>query len=722
MAKLKPRARIIRTIGDQLISGPEAALIELVKNSYDADARSVRISITPDLPGKSGTIHVSDNGHGMSESDIVSRWFEPATNEKARRKISPGGRVMLGAKGIGRFAAARLGDVTRLDSWIIDQSQCYLTTLEIDWRRFTAEAYLDNIDIDVATAVSDCSRTGVDISISNLRDVWTKPRMERLVRELRRVASPAEISSDFSMHIDITAFTKQNSGFDGIKLLEDNNRDYLSDDFEDADPTAIIPFAISDHADYSLTGDFDTNGSFNGKFSNYRGDGNSISLSIPPPQSDLGISCGPVSIAVNVYDREHDAIEALFTRAGLDFKTIGIRSARQILTDNSGVSIFRDGFRIRPYGEPENDWLELERQRVQNPSRKLGLSQLSGRVYIAGESASGLVERSSREGLEHGDAFDRLKELIQGVITHIEEQRVEFRERAGLSRKAQGDVTRTKSLARLSRTRREIERTPEPHASSLRDAIEKDSSELFDSLEEIEAYQKLLQSRAALGLVLSQVIHEARRLLNPMATAAKNLSEDADQLLSESKRGEVARRHLPGNTKTLLEGVRNLSNLVKRLDPLSGRRRGRPSKFNAKDIIEISTTLMREDLTSKSVTLMQNLDQGLWATGYKEDLQSALLNILENAAYWARAGTSSSPAISLNARIEQGQLRVSVSNNGPHIDPIYAHRLFDAGFSLKSGGTGLGLAIAREACRASKGDLLFEENLPDTTFTIVFPT
>lgn len=722
MAKLKPRARIIRTIGDQLISGPEAALIELVKNSYDADAKSVRITITPSVGQASGSIHVADNGHGMTEEAIISRWFEPATNEKAMRKVSPGGRVMLGAKGIGRFAAARLGDMTSVSSWTTDGTICYLTTLQVDWQRFTADAYLDSIDIDVTTAIIEGQRTGVDISISNLRDAWTKPRIERLIRELRRVASPAEISSEFSMHLDISAFTDESSGFDGTKVLSENNQDYLSDANKQGDPTAIVPFAISDHSDYSLIGSFDSVGNFVGSYTNHRGDGSSSSISVPSPRSDYDGSCGPVQIAINVYDREHDAIESLFARAGIELKSIGIRAARQILTDNSGISIFRDGFRIRPYGEPDNDWLELERQRVQNPSKKLGISQLSGRVYIASESISGLVERSSREGLEHGDSFDRLKELIQGVITHIEERRVEFRERAGLSRKAQGDVTRTKSLANLSRTRREIERTPEPYATSLREAVQKDSSELFESIEEIEAYQRLLQSRAALGLVLSQVIHEARRLLNPMATAAKSLGDDATHLLNDSRKGEIARKHLPDNTRTLAEGVRGLSNLIKRLDPLSGRRRGRASRFNAREIIETSITLMREELASRSVTLSQDIEPNLWAVGFKDDLQSALLNVLENAIHWAHAGTCDKPTVLLEARSDRGRLIVSISNDGPPIDPAYVPRLFDAGFSLKSGGTGLGLAIAREACRASKGDLQYDENSPETKFSIVLPT
>ncbi|MFT7772465.1 ATP-binding protein [Roseateles sp.] len=96
MAKLRPRARIVRTIGDQLISGPEAALIELVKNAYDADSPSVSIRITP--PGslqegrKPGEIRVADTGHGMSANDITAKWFEPATTDKLERGTSPSGR------------------------------------------------------------------------------------------------------------------------------------------------------------------------------------------------------------------------------------------------------------------------------------------------------------------------------------------------------------------------------------------------------------------------------------------------------------------------------------------------------------------------------------------------------------------------------------------------------------------------------------------------------
>lgn len=84
MAKLKPRARLIRTIGDKLISGPEAAIIELVKNAFDADSPSVEIKITPPSLTNDGLITVKDYGHGMTYDDLLNNWLEPATDIKKK--------------------------------------------------------------------------------------------------------------------------------------------------------------------------------------------------------------------------------------------------------------------------------------------------------------------------------------------------------------------------------------------------------------------------------------------------------------------------------------------------------------------------------------------------------------------------------------------------------------------------------------------------------------
>ena len=726
MAKLRPRARIIRTIGDQLISGPDAAIIELVKNAFDADSPYVRIKITPNNPkDPSGVILVQDQGHGMSYVDVVERWFEPATDEKQKRRFSPNGRLMLGAKGIGRFAASRLGTKTLVHSIaLLDEEQFEEVEVNVDWNDFTSDKYLEDIEVPVEhhSLSKDKAKTGVGLLITDLRDTWTRKRIESLVKELRRLASPNEAGDDFVIHLDISDFTIQNSGFDGLEVLQKLNTDISTKDVVIIDPTVIVPFSVQEHADYKLEGKFDASGSFHGTFTNCKGDNTPQVIDVPAPQIEQDeMPCGELNLYLNVYDGETESISELFTRMGLDFETIGIRAARKILNENAGIGIFRNGFRIRPYGEPEYDWLELERKRVQNPSRKIGLTQVSGRVEVENEEKSLLVERSSREGLEHNGAFDRLKRLIEGVLTRVEDKRVDFREKAGLSRKASGDVSQVKALASLQAVSKAVAKLPPALQEPIRKAIEKDSGALSASLEELDTFQKLLQSRASLGLVVAQVIHEGRRILNPMSTAAKSLIEHKDWLLEQTKRGEVTRKQFPEHATTLGDGTKCLSRLFKRLDPVSGRRRGRPLNFSLHEVVRSSLALFETAIADEKIIVNVDIPPEVKAHGYVEDFQAALLNIIENAVYWLSSSGQPSRNITITHEMRKSFVRLYISNDGPVLDVSFLPRLFHAGFSLKSDGTGLGLAIAREACRASKGDLNFDSSKPDTTFVVEFP-
>jgi hypothetical protein len=329
MPKLRPRARIIRTIGDQLISGPEAALIELVKNAYDADSPSVLIKITPALDtNDGGSILVSDEGHGMSSADILNNWFEPATDEKARRRTSPGGRVMLGAKGIGRFAASKLGRYTTLKTVCSQNAHRHLTKVEIDWEWFDSAKYLDQVEIPIQEQKlpsSSTRSTGVQLTIQQLRDEWTKRRLEILIRELRRLASPAEtLQTTFRIRLDVTDFTKESRGFEGQELLSELNLSADANDSDEndaeSDPFLIQPFGLQKVADYVLKGSFNTKGFFTGTFAIFKGDKVKQRLQVPPPVLSLEeTSSGAFGIQINIYDRERESIEALFERMNTHF-------------------------------------------------------------------------------------------------------------------------------------------------------------------------------------------------------------------------------------------------------------------------------------------------------------------------------------------------------------------------------------------------------------------
>lgn len=725
MAKLRPRARIVRTIGDQLISGPEAALIELVKNAYDADSPSVSIKITP--PGslqegrKPGEILVADTGHGMSADDITTKWFEPATTDKVERGTSPSGRRLLGAKGVGRFATARLGSALHLFSGHKTPGKLReVSDFKVDWQLFDESQYLDEISIDVVTRHGKDSDTdGVTLKITHLRDPWTKNQLESLIRELRRLASPNEARErGFKIYLDLNGFTTEGHGFDGQSLVSGAFAEAADSAEVRGDPTEIRPLFLGNVFHYRVEGVFDNKGAFKGKFINKRADDQTIPLAMEVQALGAGEEpCGPFSIALNIYDREPDAIVDLFRKMGLS--SIGRMDARKMLDENIGVGIYRAGFRIRPYGDAESDWLELERKRVQNPSQKLGLNQVWGIVNIAEESISGLVERSSREGLEHNGEFERLKRLVADVMARAETLRVDFREMVGLSRKQEGDTGGIRGQASLQATTRAIAALPPKYRDKVQKALKQESSALKNSLEELEAYQHKLAAQSSLGLVISQMLHDGRRYLGDINTRAKGLSDGAPRLLEQTPFGKNFRDTFAKNAGSIYNSAGHLTKLFRALDPIASRKRGRPKLLDPIEVVERCISLFKDSIDQAGVNVVRKLQDGApRVTVYEADLMAAFLNIIDNAIHWL--GTS--PAKPRELRIvmthSKKWVRIVLSNNGPLIDPILAKNLFKPGFTLKPEGSGLGLAIAREAMNASKGKVIYDPQPDETGFLV----
>jgi signal transduction histidine kinase len=730
MAKLRPRARIIRTIGDQLISGPEAALIELVKNAYDADAKTVRISILPPNHNSAfpciDKIVVTDDGHGMSSDDLLDKWLEPATDDKLQRKISPGGRDMLGAKGVGRFASARLGKHLVLTTgWETPENKLSICEISINWQDFESNKYLDQVDVDILTkSASKSSKPGLTLEISELRDSWTSKQLADLVRELRRVLSPISSrendsgKNSFRIFLDLSQITEETHGFDGQSLVSGSFRNPTTESADiDFDPQEILPFSLGHVFHYQLSGTFNLEGHFSGAFINARGDSRPIPIEIPSGVlSEEEMPCGSVGVRLNIFDREGDAVAELFEKLGLG--SVGKLEAKRMLDQNIGIGIYRRGFRIRPYGDPESDWLALERRRVQDPSEKIGLNQVWGIINIDAETASGLIERSSREGLEHNGAFLRLKRLITGVLVHVEQRRLDFRQKAGLSRKRQGDLGEIRDRASFRETNRAVSELPPRYKDKVERALKKDSAALRIAIESIESYQQVLESRSALGLVVSQVLHDGRRFVSDITTRAKAIQDGASRVNEQSKFGDHYRSTLGKNSESIHNSAHSLRKLFKALDPISGRRRGKPKQFNPRVIIQQSFELMREEIERNDVSVILNdTGENSVVIGYEDDLAAALLNIIDNAIHWL--GTRELPRIlSIDITESKRYVRIGISNNGPTIDEGYVARLFEPGFTLKSEGTGIGLAIAREALRRSKGDLLYDEMAEQTKFII----
>ncbi|WP_170381965.1 sensor histidine kinase [Ruegeria atlantica] len=721
--RFHPKARIIRTIGDQLISGPEAAVIELVKNAYDADATYVAIKFAPPLEKGDGRISISDDGHGMALSDIQTKWMEPATSSKLKSRHSPKKkRIMMGSKGIGRFAAAKLGQTMSLVSTtsLNDQGVSILIP-ELDWNIFNDDVYLSDIEIDYLEQSTD-GPTGTTIEINRLHEDWTKERLAKLHQELRRLLSPflvrSEDQEDFKVYMDLSECTPKTCGFDGNEILGDAEPG--SEGVVYTGPgKRIHPFALLTACDYQLTGTLEADGSFKGEFINHRAGQGAQEIVLPGTGIAQKSSPGQVGVQLYVFDRESDAVKSNMRNAGLG--DMSANEAKQVLNRISGVSIYRQGFRIRPYGDEANDWLALDTRRVQNPSLRIGHNQIAGYLKVGSEEESNLFERSSREGFEDNEAFMNLTNSVKRLLAaELEPRRFDFRDKAGIARSRNGTFDELKELSELKRVRKFLKLLDPNEQEKAERIIDAESERLSARIEGMRERQRVLEAKSSLGAILAEVLHEGR----PEAAYVQNTSEKLQlrlkALLSASGTAkDDAHRFYQKKIPNLKASGDKLAMLFNRLSPLAGGRRQQPSHFYPMEVIRDAVELFDGHHIETS---FETEAPGLKLFGHPEDLTTAIVNLTGNSIHWLEDKKIADPKISvIVTRTEEGG-HIFFEDNGHGVPQEFAERIFEVRFTLKDGGTGLGLNIAREALARSGASLKFHsEHRSGTLFEIVFP-
>ncbi len=389
---IRPEARLIKSIGKDLIKDYYAAVTELVKNAYDADSEKINISISltkANIYEKEEDFlkfTIQDFGEGMSLQTIQKAWMVPATSYKLNKHFSSiKKRPLQGRKGIGRYASAILGDFLRIETTDIEG---YTTIIEIDWTKFDSneseQTYLDQIEIDYENEKTGLPHgTKIEIYSKVIEKVdektqktirkinWSKKDRDILLKELRNLLSPIEKDT--------------NEDNFNIKLSYEGLSEFgLIDESLD-----IEPFPLVELYDYRISGTINNYGIVNLYYQNQNFQESNEHISFhfetEDPINDL---CGNIDIDLRVFDLEPEAIQGLINRGLKDPVTndyLGKREARALLNDYVGIGIYRNLFRIRPYGDSNYDWLELNQKRVNNPTVKLSTNQIVGFISIESE-------------------------------------------------------------------------------------------------------------------------------------------------------------------------------------------------------------------------------------------------------------------------------------------------------------------------------------------------
>lgn len=693
--KIRPAGRHLLTIGRDLIQDNYAAIVELVKNAYDADSESVEIhftateklsgneEVTGDAPEKSIVITVRDYGHGMSQDTVINKWMVPSTKDKLERRTSPGGRIMQGRKGIGRYAASMLGSTLLLETVSVDAEK---TTVLVDWRDFESSEYLDDVEILVESHLTE-ELPGTTLTIEGGQDYykeWNKKQFTNLNFELKKLISPVQNSidkaaQDFQIHLKISGFT----------------------DIEDIEET-VAPYPIFDLFDYKISGKIhsDGKGTLTYVLQKARNTVEEIiSFDLKEPTA-----CGDLIFDIRVYDREGESIEQLIHRGLKDDRGnyVGRLRARQILNDSNGIGVYRNGFRIRPLGDPEFDWLKLNEKRIQNPSQKIGSNQVIGYVLISSEEESDLIEKSARDGLRENNAYKQLQKITNEVIKELEIRRFSFRRKVGLSKpalKVERELNRIFSFENLKQTVRNKLIGGGMNAESAEEVIyliNKEEEEKSQTVEEIRQAIATYQGQATLGKIMNVVLHEGRRPLNYFRNEVPRIDRFIKKFKETNNFENVEKIESIANNTVL--NAKTFSDLFIRLDPLAMGKRPAKRKLSIESEISNCFAIFRQQMEDKSIKFEINGNAIIEA--WQQDISAIFTNLIENSIFWLSEKNNDIRHIMVSIFSEENTLsHIDFRDTGPGIEPnlIEDNLIFEPQFSTKPGGTGIGLAIAGEA-------------------------
>jgi Histidine kinase-, DNA gyrase B-, and HSP90-like ATPase len=393
---------ILSRLGEELIPNPDQGILELVKNSYDADATECEIELlnTEEI---GGTIVISDNGMGMDLDTLQSGWLVIGKSEKesvSDHRTSLG-RLRVGSKGLGRLAALRQG--THVTITTCPKSNPNIEySISICWNDFDEVDSVEDVSLspEQRKASSGC---GTKILISNLKIKIGKREINRLARELLLLSDPFDTKISFRPNLIGTRFLDLEKQINE-KFFEDaeffleaslDENGYASAQLFDWKRSSVATASHSDICKYRKL-DIDSLSVDESNLSTY----NAI-----PVDFELWIfQLNPQSFSAK--NREDNS-----------------RKIRRWLEVTGGVHLYHRGLRVAPYGDKDDDWLKMNFSRSRNPQVRPSTSTVIGRI-IAEDSENSLLQKTDRLGFLENEAFLNLQQFSMNVLDWVADFRL----------------------------------------------------------------------------------------------------------------------------------------------------------------------------------------------------------------------------------------------------------------------------------------------------------
>lgn len=760
-------ARTVKLLGRENIASSEAAMIELVKNCYDAEGRlGLIIMDVGHVKREEDAIYIIDNGSGMDSDTIEEYWMTIGTDNKELNSTTTDGRIKSGAKGIGRLALDRLGNYTLMYTQKEKQN---VVKWEVFWGDFERQgANINDVYADINILEKECLNKFVDgiskknselemilaqytfnsgtiIKITDLRDDWTEDKIEKFYKSMNTIVPPTN-KSLFSIYFHEVEFPER---YGLVLPIISEEYDYKIEAV--SDDTGISVKLYRNEFDKDLTDnsifEIDSMGKFPFDYDTYQ-----KGFYVRRYTYDELLPSYELETGKKIFDEVGPFEFELYymkntTGGGLDgkypYKYFNESERRKWLKQFSGIKIYRDNFRVRPYGEIDNDsfdWLHLDERARKSPAApshlsgrwRLRANQTAGTISISRMTNVNIKDMANRQAIDESEkAFSVFKELLIALIDEMERDRQTIMRAMSIAEEKknpdyQENIEAKKIARKVNKIAQKKDKEPVKESPDEKKVEWEEHITLAKSYTNREkAYKKekkvlvneiqLLRVMASTGLTISTFGHELKSISSALGNRVSLFRgmmekyidlEEMEQLEDQDYNPYV----LLGDIEKKDYQLKNWMNIT-----LSNIRKDKRARKNLDMVIVLEsirrlwTDILKENDTE--IYYETNLTS-IYLRALESDFESIFGNLISNSVEaFKRKDGGDTRNIKITLGRENDNIVIDYEDSGPGLlkeitDP---EKIFESLYTTKRNsngemdGTGLGMWITRNIISDYKG-------------------